>query len=70
MKGVHVESKPELYFKKSLQKKNLFKSKFKLNLRNVLIEGFIWIMALYVYGTENWTHRKEDKKYFESFEIW
>jgi len=66
MKGVHVEPKPELHLKKAFRKKkNLFNSKFKLNLRNVLIERFIWIMALY--GIENWTRRKVDKRILRKF---
>jgi len=50
-----------------MKKKTLFNSKFQLHLRNMLMEGYIWSMA--VYGAENWTHRKLDQKYFESFEI-
>jgi hypothetical protein len=34
----------------------------------MLMERYTWSMALY--GAENWTLRKVDKKYFENFEIW
>jgi len=33
-----------------------------------LVKCCIWIIALY--SAENWTHRKEDQKYLESFEMW
>lgn len=50
------------------KKKTLFNSKFDLNLKRMLVERYIWSTALY--GVENWTLRKVDQIYFESFEIW
>jgi hypothetical protein len=50
------------------KKKNLFTSKLELNLRNKLVKGYIWSIALY--GAETWTLRKVDQKYLESFEMW
>ena len=39
-----------------------------INLRKKLVKCYIWSMALY--GAENWTLRKTDQKYLESFELW
>jgi hypothetical protein len=36
-----------------------------LNLRKKLAVFYNWVIA--VYGTENWTLRKVDQKYLESF---
>jgi hypothetical protein len=50
------------------KKKNLFTSKFDLNLRKKLVKYYIWSMALY--GAETWTLRAVDQKHLESFEMW
>jgi hypothetical protein len=50
------------------QKKTLFTSKLDLELRKILVEFYIWSIALY--GVETWTLRKLDQKYLERFEIW
>jgi hypothetical protein len=50
------------------KKKNLFTSKFDLNLRKKLVKCYIWSMALY--GAESWTLRAVDQKHLESFEMW
>jgi hypothetical protein len=50
------------------KKKALFTSKLDLNLRNKLVNCYIWSIALY--GAETWTLRKVDQKYLESFEMW
>ena len=44
------------------KKKNLFTSKFYLNLRKKPIKCYIWSMAFY--GVETWTLRATDQKYF------
>jgi hypothetical protein len=49
-------------------KKNIFTCKLDLNLRNKLVNCYIWSIALY--GAETWTVRKVDKKYVESFKMW
>jgi hypothetical protein len=45
----------------------LFTNNLDLNLRNKLVNRYIWSTALYV--AETWTLRKADKKYLESFEM-
>ena len=50
-----------------INKKTLFTSKLDLNLRKELLICYIWILAFY--GAENWTLRRVDKKYKESFEM-
>jgi hypothetical protein len=50
------------------KKKTLFTSKLDLKLRKKLVKCYIWSIALY--GAENWTLRKTDQKYLESFEMW
>jgi hypothetical protein len=50
------------------KKKNIFTSKFDVNLRKKLVKCYIWSIALY--GAETWTLRKADQKYPESFEMW
>jgi hypothetical protein len=50
------------------KKKNLFIRKLNLNLKKKLMKCYIWSIALY--GAENWTLRKLDQKYLESFEMW
>ena len=50
------------------KKKNLFTSKFDLNLRKKLVKCYVWGMALY--GAETWTLRATDQKRLESFEMW
>ena len=39
-----------------------------LSLRKKLVKSYVWSIALY--GAETWTHRKREKKYLESFEMW
>jgi hypothetical protein len=50
------------------RKKNLFSSKFDLNLRKKLVKCCIWSTPLY--GAETWTLWKVDQKYLVSFEMW
>jgi hypothetical protein len=50
------------------KKKIIFTSKLDLNLRKKIVKCYIWSIALY--GAENWTLRKVDQKYVESFEMW
>jgi hypothetical protein len=50
------------------KKKNLFTSKFDLNLRKRLVRCYVWSLALY--GAETWTLRATDQKHLESFEMW
>jgi len=40
--------------------KNLFTSKFDLNLRKKLVKFYVWSMVLY--GAETWTLRATDQK--------
>jgi hypothetical protein len=40
----------------------------ELNLRKKLVKCYTWSIALC--GAENWTLRKVDQKYLESFEMW
>jgi hypothetical protein len=54
--------------KGTLRKKTLFTSQLDLNLRMNLAKCYIWSIA--VYGDKNWTLRKIDQKYLESFEMW
>jgi hypothetical protein len=42
--------------------------KLNLNLREKLVKICIW--SFDSYGAENWTLRKVDQKYPESFEMW
>jgi hypothetical protein len=49
------------------KKKTLFTSKLDLNLRNKLVNYYMWSMALY--GGETWALRAADMKYLESFEM-
>ena len=49
------------------KKKNLFTSKFDLNLRKKLAKCYVWSMALY--GAETWTLRATDQKRLENFEV-
>jgi hypothetical protein len=44
----------------------LFISKLDLNVRKKLVKCYVWSTALY--GTENWTLQKVDKKWLESHE--
>jgi hypothetical protein len=50
------------------KKKTLFTSKLDLNLREKLEKSYIWSKAFY--GAENWTLRKVDQEYLDSFEMW
>ena len=50
------------------KKKNLFISKFDLNLRKELVKCYVWSMALY--GAETWMLQATDQKCLESFEMW
>jgi hypothetical protein len=54
--------------KAAFNKKTLFTSKLNLNLRKKLVSCCIWSIA--VYGAQEWTLRKVDQKYLESFEMW
>jgi hypothetical protein len=49
-------------------KKTLFTSKLDLHLRKKQGKCYIWSRAMYC--AENWTLRKADQKYLESFEKW
>ena len=49
------------------KKKNIFTSKFDLNLRKRLVWFYGWSIALY--GDETWTLRATDQKHLESFEM-
>ena len=46
--------------KAAFNKKDFFINKLDLNLRANLVKCYIWSIALY--GAENWTLRKLDKK--------
>jgi hypothetical protein len=50
------------------KKKTLFTSKLDLNLREKLEKSYIWSKAFY--SAENWTLRKVDQEYLDSFEMW
>jgi hypothetical protein len=50
------------------KKKTLFTSKLNLRLMKKLVNCYIWSMSLC--GAENWTLRKVDQKYVESFDMW
>ena len=50
------------------KKKNLFTSKFDLNLRKRLVRCYVLGIALY--GAETWMLRVTDQKHLESFEMW
>jgi hypothetical protein len=50
------------------KKKDIFSSKLDLNLRNKLVNCYIWSIALY--GAETWTLRKVDQKDLESSGMW
>jgi hypothetical protein len=54
--------------KATFNKKTLFTSKLDLELRKKLVKCYIWSIALC--GAANWTLRKLDQKYLESFEMW
>jgi len=63
------EIKSRIFMAKvAFNKKLLFTSKLDSNVGKRLVKFCIWSIALY--GVENWTHRKVDKKYFGSFEKW
>jgi len=47
------------------KKKDLFTNKLYLNVTKKPVKCYIWSTALY--GVENWTLRKVDQKYLESF---
>jgi len=49
--------------KVAFNKKELFTSKFDLNLKKKLVKSYISSIAFYV--DETWTFRKEDQKYLE-----
>ena len=50
------------------RKISLFTSKLNTELREELVRGYVWSIALY--GSETWTLRKLEQKYLESFEMW
>jgi hypothetical protein len=54
--------------KAPFNKKTFSCSKFDLDLRKNLAKCYIWTTSLY--EAENWTSRKLDQKYLESFEKW
>jgi hypothetical protein len=63
------EIKARIAMKKAaFNKKTLFTSKLDLELGKKLVKCYIWSIALYC--AENWTLRKLDQKYLESFEMW
>jgi len=49
------------------KKKVLFASELQSNLRKNLLKCYIWNLALR--DAENWTLRKVDQKYLQSFEM-
>ena len=64
------EIKPRIAVKKAEFDKmgTLFTSKLDFNLRKKLVKCYIWSTAFY--GAENWTFRKVDQKYLDSFRMW
>jgi hypothetical protein len=50
------------------RKKTIFTSKLELNLRKKQVKYYNWNTALYY--AENWTFRKLDQKYLETFQTW
>jgi hypothetical protein len=54
--------------KTAFQKKNIFTSKFDLNIRKKQIKRYISNTA--IYGAETWILRKVVLSYLESFEVW
>ena len=49
-------------------KRALFTSTLDLELRNKLVECYIWSIALY--GAETWMFWAVDQKHLESFTVW
>ena len=43
-------------------------SKLIIELKKKLVRCYVWSIALY--GSETWTLRKLERKYFEIFEMW
>jgi hypothetical protein len=52
---------------KHLTKQTLLISKLNIELRKILVRCYVWNIALY--NRENWTLRKLERKYLESFEM-
>ena len=50
------------------RKISLLTSKLNIELKKRLVWRFVWSIALY--GSENWTLRKLERKYLESFDMW
>ena len=50
------------------KKDTVFASKLDLNLKNKLVNCYIWSVALY--GAETWTLWKVGHKYLENFKMW
>jgi hypothetical protein len=50
------------------KKEPLFTSKSDFNLKEKLINSYMWSIALY--RAENWTPRKVDQTYLDRFEMW
>jgi len=50
------------------KKKTLFTSTFGLNLKNKLVNCYIWSTTLC--GAETWTLREVDQKYLDNFGMW
>ena len=49
------------------RKMSLFTSRLNTELKKKLVECYVWSIALY--GSEIWTLRQLERKYFESFEM-
>jgi hypothetical protein len=50
------------------RKISLSTSKLNIELGNKLVICYVWNIALY--GSENWTLRKLERKYLGTFEMW
>ena len=71
MKDVHTrETESRIAMAKAAfnKKKAIFTNKLHLNLTRKPVKCYTWSTVLY--GAENWTLRKADQKYLESFKTW
>jgi hypothetical protein len=72
MQDAHIKLNFELllqnYHSEEKNKNTLFISKLDLNLREILLNPYIWSTALY--DAESWILRRVDQKHLESFEMW
>ena len=70
MQGVHVKLNPRLAWQKQYSTRRIFYSttnKLDCNVRNKVVQCYIWGIALYGVGT--WTFLKVDQKRLASFEM-